>query len=97
MAAPISTSAGKWTRSITRDQPTPAAHRNNGRAYAGQLEASKAALMAAESALENARLDLARTAVTAPFNAVVLSRHVNLGSQATLQGALARLAGTDAY
>lgn len=62
-----------------------------------QLAASKAALGAAESALENARLDLARTEVRAPFNAIVLARNVNMGSQATLQGALARLAGTDAY
>ncbi len=62
-----------------------------------QLASSKAALAAAEAAVENARLDLERTQVRAPFNAIVLERHVNIGSQATLQNTLARLAGTDTY
>ncbi len=61
------------------------------------LAASKAALQAAEATLENTRLDLERTSVTAPFNAVVVNRNVNIGSQASQQDALATLAGTDAY
>lgn len=61
------------------------------------LAASKAALQSAESSLERARLNLARTDIRAPFNAVVLSRNVNVGSQASLQDVLAKLAGTDAY
>ncbi len=61
------------------------------------LAASKAALDAAESALEKARLNLARTEIRAPFNAVVLNRMINVGSQASLQSQLAKIVGTDAY
>lgn len=61
------------------------------------LAASKAALDAAQATLQNARLDLERTSVRAPFNSVVVSRNVNIGSQASTQDALATLAGTDAY
>jgi RND family efflux transporter MFP subunit len=61
------------------------------------LAASKAALEAAEANLLNAELDLQRTTIRAPFNAIVLSRNVNIGSQASLQDVLASLAGTDAY
>jgi RND family efflux transporter MFP subunit len=61
------------------------------------LSASKAALQAAEANLAKSRLDLERTRIKAPFNAVVLSRNTNLGSQAAPQDILAELAGTDAY
>jgi len=61
------------------------------------LAASKAALEAAEAALADAALDLGRTTIRAPFNAIVISRNVNVGSQASLQDVLANLAGTDAY
>jgi len=61
------------------------------------LKASKAALQAAEANLKKAELNLERTEVSSPFNAVVLSRGANLGSQASLQDVLAQLAGTDAY
>ena len=61
------------------------------------LTASKAALKAAEANLAKARLDLERTRIKAPFNAVVLGRNANLGTQASPQDMLAELAGTDAY
>ena len=61
------------------------------------LSASKAALQAAEANLAKARLDLERTRIKAPFNAVVLSRNTNLGSQAAPQDVLAELASIDAY
>jgi len=61
------------------------------------LASSKAALKAAEASLERAKLNLERTQIHAPFNAVVLSRDVNIGSQASPSGPLAKLAGTDAY
>ncbi len=61
------------------------------------LAASVASLQAAESSLKMAQLNLTRTQIRAPFNAVVLSRDVNIGSQASPQGQLARLAGTDSY
>jgi RND family efflux transporter MFP subunit len=61
------------------------------------LAASKAALDAAEAALKKAELDLERTKIVAPFNAIILNVDVNKGSQTAPQQALARLAGTDAY
>lgn len=61
------------------------------------LAASKAALEAAEASVERAELNLERTRVTAPFNAIVLERNVNVGSQASLQDVLATLVGTDIY
>lgn len=57
-------------------------------------EASKAA---AESALKQARLDLARTTIRAPFNAVVSSESVDLGSQVSPTSKLTTLVGTDEY
>lgn len=62
-----------------------------------QLDKVKAAVAAAEAAVERARLDLARCTVTAPFNSVVRDRQVNLGMQVGTGTALATLAGTDAY
>ncbi len=61
------------------------------------LAASKAALEAAEATLTDADINLERTSVKAPFNAVVVNRNVNIGSQASQQDSLATLAGTDAY
>ena len=61
------------------------------------LAASQAALDAAKASLKKADLDLSRTTLNAPFNSVVLSRNVNVGSQASQQDVLATLAGTDRY
>ena len=61
------------------------------------LKASKAALLAAEANLKKAQINLERTKISTPFNAVVLKRNTNLGSQAAQQDVLAELAGTDAY
>jgi RND family efflux transporter MFP subunit len=61
------------------------------------LKASKAALEAAEANLMKAGLNVERTQVRIPFDAIVLSRNANLGSQAAQQDVLAELAGTDAY
>ena len=62
-----------------------------------QLAAVEADLETARSALAQARLDLARTTVTVPFNAVIKSREVNLGTQVTTSNAVATLIGTDSY
>lgn len=61
------------------------------------LEKAKADIEAAKAELELARIDLARTRVTAPFNALVLNKYVDLGSQVSPQETLADLIGTDAY
>jgi RND family efflux transporter MFP subunit len=61
------------------------------------LEKAKAELNAAKAELEKAYLDLSRTKIKAPFNAMVRSRLVNLGSQVTPQERLAELVGSDSY
>jgi RND family efflux transporter MFP subunit len=61
------------------------------------LEKAQAAIVAAEAEVEKAKLDLSRTQVIAPFNVIVRTRHVNLGSQVTEQQTLANLVGTDTY
>lgn len=62
-----------------------------------QLEDSKASLEEAKTRLEKARLDLERTTVKAPFNSVLITREVNLGSSVTPSTTLATLVGNDTY
>jgi RND family efflux transporter MFP subunit len=61
------------------------------------LDKARADLKAAEADLKKAMLELERTGITAPFNAMVRSTSVDLGSQVTPQESLAELVGTDAY
>jgi RND family efflux transporter MFP subunit len=61
------------------------------------LEKAQAAITAAEAEVKKAQLDLSRTEITTPFNAIVRTRHVNVGSQVTEQQTLADLVGTDTY
>ena len=61
------------------------------------LNKSRANLTAAEAELKAAMLDLERTQIRAPFNAMVRSKSVDLGSQVTPQEPLAELVGTDTY
>lgn len=56
-----------------------------------------AKLEAAKAELEKAKLDLARTEVRAPFNAVVVERKTDLGTQVNLQDTLAILSGSDEF
>lgn len=62
-----------------------------------QLEQAKARVTAAEAAVQQAELDLARTRIRAPFPAQVLSREVTLGSQVSAGQSLGRLVGTGQY
>ena len=62
-----------------------------------QLRQAQAALRAAEAQLDQARLDLARTVIKAPCNAIIQSADVEVGDLATTQTSLATLVGTDAY
>ena len=62
-----------------------------------QLENIRAILDGTSARLEQAQLDLARTAITAPFNAVVMSRDINLGSSVSPSTTLATLIGSDTY
>ncbi len=61
------------------------------------LEKAQAAITAAEAEVKKAQLDLSRIQIITPFNAIVRARHVNLGSQVTVQQTLADLVGTDTY
>jgi RND family efflux transporter MFP subunit len=62
-----------------------------------QLEASRLALKAAQSSLKKALLDLTRTTLRAPFNAMVVSESVDRGQLINPQTSVARLVGTDNY
>jgi RND family efflux transporter MFP subunit len=62
-----------------------------------QIASIKAEVAAAEAAVERAKLDLERTKIIAPFDAQVLSRSVNIGSQVGGANELGRLVGLDEY
>lgn len=62
-----------------------------------QLRSVEAAVQSARAAEAQARLDLDRTNVRAPFDAHVLSRDANVGSQVNAGEPLGRLAGVDTY
>jgi RND family efflux transporter MFP subunit len=62
-----------------------------------QLQSAKATLGAAESALAQAKLNISRTTVVAPFNALVQAENVDLSQLVTQQSQVATLVGTDAF
>ncbi|MCD4741244.1 MAG: efflux RND transporter periplasmic adaptor subunit [Desulfobacteraceae bacterium] len=62
-----------------------------------QLIQAQAAVESARADLEKAQLSLTRTKVILPFNALILEKHVNLGSLVTIQGSLATLVNVDSY
>ncbi len=62
-----------------------------------QLQTIQARVQAAEAAVAQARLELERTSITAPFDALVLERNVALGSQAERGLAMAHLVGVNEY
>ncbi|MEX0686695.1 MAG: efflux RND transporter periplasmic adaptor subunit [Balneolales bacterium] len=62
-----------------------------------QLNAVRSTVASAEAAVQQAELDLQRTTIRSPFNAYILSRNVNAGSQVTPDDNLARLVGFDEY
>ena len=61
------------------------------------LISAKASLKSAEAAVQKARLDLERTTLKAPFNAVILSKHVDLGAQINVQTPVATIVDKDEY
>ena len=60
-------------------------------------DVAEANLAAAEATLEKAKLDLSRTTLIAPFDCVVVSEQVDVGSLVTPQTQVATLVGTDEY
>ncbi len=61
------------------------------------LESTRLALKAAQSSLKKAQLDLTRTTLRAPFNAMVVTESVDPGQLINPQTSVARLVGTDNY
>ncbi|ADE54669.1 efflux RND transporter periplasmic adaptor subunit [Coraliomargarita akajimensis] len=62
-----------------------------------QLKQAQALHASAEAAVKQAQIDLARTQLQAPFNAVVLSKSIELGAIATTNTEIARIASTDSF
>jgi RND family efflux transporter MFP subunit len=62
-----------------------------------QLQAVKARIKAAEANVQQAELNLQRTTIKAPFNALILSRNANVGSQVANNSQLGRLVGVNEY
>jgi len=62
-----------------------------------QLARAEARLAAAKSAVDKAELDLARTEIRAPFNAMVGMESADLGQLVNSQTVIATLTGTDDY
>ena len=62
-----------------------------------QLDAAQSRVESARAAVRQATLNLQRTTITAPFDAQILSRNVNVGSQVAPGDELGRLVGLDEY
>jgi RND family efflux transporter MFP subunit len=62
-----------------------------------QLGIAKAAVANAEAKLKRADIDLSRTKITAPFNGVILSKKIDLGSHVSSTSPIAQIAGTDQF
>ena len=62
-----------------------------------QLAKAKAVETAARTETQQAQLNLNRTVLQAPFNAVVLEKKVTIGAEVSPQTTVATLAGTDAF
>lgn len=62
-----------------------------------QLNAVQARVESARAAVGRAELDLQRTTLTAPFDAHILNRNVNIGSHVAPGDNLGRLVGIDSY
>lgn len=60
-----------------------------------QLAAATAAIKSAEAAVTQARANVERTQIRAPFDAVVISREASIGQQASPQSALGVLVATE--
>lgn len=62
-----------------------------------QLEIAEAAVNSAQAMLDDAKLDLERTQVNAPFDSLVVNENVDLGANLNAQAMIARVVGTDRY
>lgn len=80
----------EWRKLHPDEDPSPLV------VYIPQLKNAEAAFASARANLEQARLDLKRTRVTAPFNGYVRSENIDLGQYLRSGNQVATLVGTDA-
>ncbi|MGM0454362.1 MAG: efflux RND transporter periplasmic adaptor subunit [Thermodesulfobacteriota bacterium] len=62
-----------------------------------QLNAARAAVESARAAVAQAEFELSRTRIKAPFDAHILARETNIGSQVAAGDRLGRIVGVDTY
>ncbi len=62
-----------------------------------QLEKVRAVIDSAATDVERVKVDLERTIIKVPFNAIVEQKNIDIGSQVTTQSTIATLVGTDAF
>ena len=62
-----------------------------------QLAQIEAQVAASQADVDRAHLDLARTRILAPFNAVVIRKDIDLGARVSSQVKIANLVGTDQF
>ncbi len=62
-----------------------------------QLKQAEARIASAKSGVDQAKLDLKRTTILAPFDAIVLTEFVDVGQLVSPGDSIATLAGTDAF
>lgn len=84
-------------RNLPGLKPLPASQNTALALRQPHLAQARAALAAAQADLDSAAVNLERTVVRAPFNALVTARSVSLGSQASTSDVLATLVNTDEY
>lgn len=60
-----------------------------------QMAAARANIDAAQTAIDKAEVDLKRTMIKAPYNAVITARNASLGNYATAQSSLGTLVATE--
>ncbi len=76
---------------------SPAAARSELALRGPQLAKIEAGVASARAEVGKAELDLARTRINAPFNGIVMSRDVDVGSRVSSQTRIAELVGTDIF
>jgi RND family efflux transporter MFP subunit len=64
---------------------------------APQLQSAQAAVMSAQAALNTAKLDVARTKIRAPYDAVIVSTLADVGDHASTSAGLIELAAINRY
>jgi RND family efflux transporter MFP subunit len=62
-----------------------------------QLAKAEVKIQTAQTDVERSEIDLSRTTVTAPFDAIIIEKNIDVGSQITTQSVIAKLVGVDHF